>query len=132
MTNISKKKLSVKMQNKLFIQFAHIFVATNETHIAALFESLFTDAEKIMFVKRVAIILMLSKGISTYAISKSLHVSDATARTIRDNYETGMYGPIVNISKRKSFDSVKFWKTVEILLHAGMPPQGKDRWKWLT
>lgn len=132
MTNVSKHKLSKKMQSCLFAQFTQLFAAADQKHLAKLFDALFTESEKMMFVKRVAIILLLQEQYSTYAISKTLKVSDATVRTILQKYETGQYEALSRIVRKKSFDAELFWETVEVLLRAGLPPYGKDRWQWLN
>ena len=129
MTNTSKHKLQATKQKELFVQFANLFANVNQNESSVLFETLFTDAEKVMFIKRLAIILMLSKNHSTYAIAKTLYVSDSTVREIKKKYVLGMFSSIVDATKNKSFDAVKFWATVDILVRAGMPSQGKDRWK---
>jgi len=131
MTNVSKNKLSQDVRDKLFTQFTSLFTNANQKHISSLFEALFTDSEKIMFIKRLAVVLMISEGYSTYAISKTLKVSDGTARTLKSKFLKGEYDVLISVTKQKNFDNTQFWASIEILLRLGMPSYGKDRWKSL-
>jgi len=132
MTNVSKNKLDDATQQRLFAQFSALFAKSSQKEVVNLFEALFTDSEKIMFMKRLAVILMVAQGHSTYAVAKSLHVSDKTARDVKARLISGVYDDIVTSTKHKNFDSKKFWASIEVLLRLGMPSySGKDRWKGL-
>ena len=100
--------------------------------MACLFESLFTDTEKIMFIKRLAIILMISQEHSSYSIGKALHVSNSTVRSLKEKFLKGEFDILVGATRKKNFDSKKFWETMDVLLRLGMPSYNdKDRWKFL-
>jgi Trp operon repressor len=129
MTNVSKRPLGQKAREQLSSQFIELFSTANKKQHLDLFISLFSDAERTMFIKRLAIVLLLAEGFSTYKIAKSLIVSDSTVREIRAQYTTGRYDPMISIIRTKQFDRKKFWKTLELLLRAGMPPRGRGRWK---
>jgi len=131
MTNVSKKKLDAKVQDQLFKQFAQLFTSEDEKYVGNLFDALFTDSEKIMFVKRIAVILLLAENYSSYRIAKTLKVSEATVYAAKKRFDAGTYDCIVSVTRKKSFDKEKFWMTFELLVRAGLPPQGKGRWKWL-
>lgn len=129
MTNISKQPLSQQTTDKLFFQLTKLFADVSQQRASNFLDNLFTDSEKIMFIKRLAVVLLISKGQSTYRIAKLLSVSDATVRTIKQKYDQGAYGSIISATQKKAFDSEKFWKTLEVILRGGMPSMGKDRWK---
>jgi hypothetical protein len=131
MTRVSKHKLKPDTQKRLFLQFVKVFESAGKKELPALFRALFTESEKIMFIKRLAVILLLSRNRSTYAIAKLLYVSDTTVSLLRVKYESGHYDSLIAVTKRRSFDTKQFWKTIEMILQAGMPPRGKGRWKWL-
>lgn len=131
MTRISKQKLDKKTHDRLFSEFTRLFASASERQHADLFVSLFSETEKIMFIKRLAIVFLLGEEYSTYAISNTLLVSDSTVRVIRTDYNNGRFDPIVTIMKKRTFNKDEFWKTVEVLLRAGLPPRGRGRWKWL-
>ena len=129
MTHISKKNLTKNSHKKLTEQMANMFVVADKKTASPLFTSLFTESEQIMFIKRLAVILMIDKRYSKYRIAKTLHVSESTVKLLLLKYEAGLYKPITKLAKSKSFDTNTFWEMVEVLLRAGMPPRGKGRWK---
>ena len=96
-----------------------------------MFDTLFTDAEKVMFVKRIALILMLAQGVSVYAIARSLRVSETTVQTHKEKFDAGQYDAITSITRKRSFNWDEFFEIADVLLRLGMPSYGKDRWKWL-
>ncbi len=131
MTHISKQALDPKVQQQLLAQLAELFVSAKKTNIEGILGGLFTDTETIMFTKRLAIVCLLVEEYSTYAIAKQLLVSDSTVRGIKAQYEGGRFDSIITLIKKRSFNKKEFWKTVELLLSAGLPPRGRGRWKWL-
>lgn len=131
MTNISKRTLDKKQQEQLFYQLTQLVRGSNKNETAAFLSALFTDTEQIMFIKRLAAVLLLSKKQSAYRVAKTLKMSESTVSQIRIKYEFGEYDSIVKVSQKKEFDSKQFWLTLDVLLRAGMPSRGKDRWKSL-
>lgn len=131
MTNISKHPLNPKTEAQLTLQFNALFAKTPSGGRGELYTALFTPTERIMFIKRLAIILLLSRKCPTYTISKMLFVSDATVRAIHVLFKNGQYDSIVGVMRKKSFDGKGFLKMIEIILQAGLPPRGRGRWKWL-
>ena len=129
MTNVSKNKLNPTKQKELFMQLASLFSNSDTQHIAVLLEGILTNVEKIMLIKRLAIVLMLTKEHSTYTIAKTLHVSDSTVRDLQLKYEQGTFDSVIGAVTKRSFDKERFWETVEVLLRLGMPSYGKGRWK---
>ncbi len=131
MTHISKHNLDSKIQSQLFDQFTTMFVVTEEKQLGKILNALFTDSEKIMFIKRLAIILLLREEYSTYAIAKILRVSDSTVREMRTRYTNGKYDSLLGVPRKKTLRKKDFLDTLEIFLQAGLPPRGKGRWKRL-
>jgi len=131
MTRISKEHLDRKTERQLFTQFVSIFISAQEGQYDDLFSALFTEAEKIMFIKRVGILLLISEGYSTYAIARTLRVSDSTVRNVLKQCKAGKFDPFFSVLRKKTFNAEQFWKTLEILLQCGLPPRGRGRWKWL-
>jgi len=131
MTNVSKRELDPHIKQKLFKQFALLFVMVGEKKMGTLFVELFTEAEQIMFIKRVGIILLLSENRSNYAIAKALEVSEATVRATKVKYIAGEYKNIAGAVRQQGFDSDKFWSVMEVVLRGGLPPKtGPGRWKY--
>lgn len=131
MTNISKRELDTETSEKLFSQFSLLFANADQKQIAHLFEALFTDAEKVMFIKRIASVFLIAEGYSQYAIAQRLNMSEATVRNLVRQAKVGKFDAIISVTRKRSFDKVRFWETVEVLLRGGLPPMGKQRWRWL-
>ncbi|MCF7816056.1 MAG: hypothetical protein K9M10_02510 [Candidatus Pacebacteria bacterium] len=131
MTRISKETLDPKVQKQLFSQFSGLLMAKNKKALGEILRSLFTDAEIVMLTKRLAVIYLLIEGYSSYAISKQLLVSDSTVRNLKRQLEVGRFDAMTASLRNKKFNKEEFWKTVDLLLRAGLPPRGKGRWKWL-
>ena len=129
MTNVSKKKLSNQQQQQLKSQFVDLLAAVDQDSSRCFFNELFSEAEQIMLMKRLAIILLLQEGYSKYRIAQTLQVSESTVLEQAKQVELGRYRGLLKLSKAKTFDAQKFLDVLETLLQAGLPPQGKGRWK---
>ena len=97
--------------------------------MANVFMDLFTEAEQIMFLKRVGIIFMLQSECSNYEVAKTLLVSETTVKSIKQKMLTDEFIHITNIMQRKTFNQKQFWQVIEKVLRAGLPPRGHGRWK---
>lgn len=87
-----------------------------------IFNELLTKTEKIMLAKRLAIIIMLDKGESSYSIEKILKVSTSTVGRMLVFYEQGLYLEL--LKEIKIINS--FWTKLEKVL----PPRvGRNRFK---
>ena len=131
MTNISKTNLEPEAEQKLLKQFSNLFADISSHKAQSLFEQILTKSERIMLIKRLAIVLMLEEGFSTYKISKTLKVSDATVRSIRHYHRKKEFNFVLGVVKKTKFDYKKFLDVLDILLRAGMPPRGRGRWQFL-
>lgn len=127
MTNVSPHTLEQRESKKLIRHFTHLM--GNDTS-GSIFSELFTDAEQIMFVKRLAVILMLEKGYSMYRISKTMRVSETTVTRIAEAFETGRYNSLITTYHNyPRVDREDFLRIIETLLRAGLPPRDQHRWK---
>jgi hypothetical protein len=131
MTNVSKNVLDSDIEKKLRIQFAKFFSDQIPQEVETLFSELLTSSEQIMLIKRLATIVMLIEGESTYSIPKALQLSDSTVRDIKIKYSLGKYDSLVYRYQDKKFNAEAFVRVLETLLNAGMPSLGKHRWKSL-
>lgn len=131
MTHVSKQTLSANAETKLVKQLAKFFADQSALDIEDLFSDLLSPAEQVMIIKRLAIIILLLEKQSTYAIGKTLQVSDSTVREISIKLQLDKYCSLVKRYENKKFDSQAFLHVLEMLLNAGMPSLGKDRWKSL-
>ena len=131
MTNVSKQKLDPKYEKTLLRQFSSLFANASEQMVEGLLEDILTPSEQVMLLKRTAIILMLAEEYSTYKISKTLKVSDATVRNLQHRYRQKEFNQLLRLTSSSKFDSDAFWQTVDKLLRLGMPPMGRGRWQHL-
>lgn len=129
MTNVSKQPLATKAQKQLFEQFAALLALTSTAEASGLYYELFTPAERVMFVKRIAVIALLQQSYSPYRIAVTLHMSETTVAKIMERYDKGAFETIQQLLQKRNFNRDVFWKTLELLLTAGMPSQGRGRWR---
>jgi uncharacterized protein YerC len=131
MTNVSKQQLTAEAQSQLQLQLARVFHGVTEDRSKKLFASLLTEAELLMLAKRLAIILLVHQKTPVVEIVRFVKVSDATVRALRTHYKEGKFQTLVQHCTSTSFDRVKFWQTFDFILRGGLPPRGRDRWRWL-
>lgn len=131
MPHISSKKIDEKDFERIYGQFVSIFNTTGKENSGdKLFEEFFTETEKSMFAKRLAIIFMINEGISIHYISEVLFVSPSTVQRISLKYEIGRYSHIRNIIKK---NKTTIWDSIEEIIRHGVENQtGKRRWKWFN
>jgi uncharacterized protein YerC len=128
MTNV-KHTLTPKDKARLTQQLAGMFTANKDKNIA-LFNSLYTPAEQILSIKRLATIVMLHEGYTTYRVAQALDMSHATVLRHQRRLKRGEYDVIVSFISKKQFDRDTFWRVLETLLRAGLPPMaGPGRWE---
>lgn len=129
MTHISKKKLDSEILERLFIQFSNIVKSAGVKESTNIFtDEFFTKSERIMFAKRLATIILLSKGMPQHVVSEKLNISSSTVAIISRNLKLGKYDGILEISsqsKNKIFDIL-----FDILVENLPRPFGRSRGGW--
>ena len=129
MTHVSSRKLAHSAEKKLYTQLADIFVAhSRPKDCQRLIYELFTDAERLMFGKRIAVIVLLERNHSFYSIAKALHVSESTVARIDARRQAGAYRQIVRTIKNKEHRQ-SFIGTLEAVLTAGLPGNVSKRFR---
>ena len=130
MPHISSKKLDENLSEKLFKELLGIIgKAQDKNFLLLVLNELFTDTEKIMFAKRLAIILMLSSKTPQHRIVEILKVSPTTVAKTSLGIEIGKYKSILKISTK---EKVNLEKVAWNILTAGglMPPKiGQKYWR---
>ncbi len=128
MTRISKRKLDPKHLQSLFEQMDTIIVGLSPKNASAFLGELLGNEERIMIGKRFAAITMCIEGHSVYRIAKTLAISFSTAERIRDDHKKEKYAHIESILKKTTPNLEEFFRTLEVVLRAGLPPRTrKDR-----
>lgn len=130
MSHVSKKQITTKTMGT--IKKNLLRAITRPHNNKSIIEELFTDTEYVMFAKRLAVIILISQGISCYRISKNLGVSISTVLRFQRDVRAGKFTILhtLIISQKKS--DVQLLDLIEKILRAGMPTyNGKGRWAWL-
>jgi len=129
MAHVSKLQLKKEHLEQLFGQLNRIIGKLDHNSSEDFFSELLGKEEQIMLAKRFAAIVMLIEENSIYRISQLLLMSPSTVERIKLNLELGRYRTITLLLKKNKRGYEQFWTTLEIILRAGMPPQGRGRWK---
>src|SRR6186997_315053 len=127
MPHISSKKLDEKLLENLFGKLIIVFEqAQSKKYLKEVLRELFTETEKVMFAKRIAIVLMLTSSTPQHKIVDILGVSPTTVAKMSLEIEIGKYKTILKISKE---ERVGLEKIVWAILTAGgiMPPKAGKR-----
>lgn len=93
-----------------------------------LLRQLLTETEQLMLAKRLATLLMLEEDFSYYRIASTLGISTSTIKRLHKGLLNGDLPAIEKIAHSKKEREV-FWRTMESIFRAGLPPQGKGRWQ---
>lgn len=124
MTNINKNALSDKEFSKLFIHFEKALATLDQNNAGLFISDLLGPEEKIMIVKRFSAVAMFIEKNSVYTVWQALKISPSTASKIKSDFDKGKYDNLIKIFRKNKTSYVEFWKTLEIILQANMPPQG--------
>jgi Trp operon repressor len=122
MPHISKKHLESEEFYKIYDELINIFdKASKKSKSELVLQEFFTRTEKVMFAKRFAVIVMLSKGLSTYEIANKLAMSPATTDRMSLKFEKGDYDSLVKLLA----SSGDIWERIELMLltTGGLMPQ---------
>ena len=129
MTHVSKQQLTVDHLNQLFVQLNVVIGRLDKSNSTIFLDEFLGVEEKIMLAKRLATIVMCFEKNSSYRISQLLYMSPSTTERIKLNYEMGKYDGIEKILTNNKKEYKQFWRILELVLQAGMPPRGRGRWK---
>ena len=131
MNHISKKKLEDSTLDKIQDKFIATITNLKSSKVGDSFlKEFFTETEKILFAKRLAVIIMLNNDFSYYRINKILKVSTSTSKRMHEKLLFGDYNSILKVFKKRR-DREIFWNELDVLIRVGMPPMGRGRWKYL-
>ena len=133
MTHISRKKIKKEIADELADQFlTFLSLARTKQDARVLARELFSQTERVMFAKRLAVIVLLTRGYSFTQIEESLGVTRQTITRLWKETKAGGYEKIVRYA-RKHTGHFKKESTMDAfirIIHMGMPRSGK-RWQQL-
>jgi uncharacterized protein YerC len=129
MTHISGKKVDQKLMDSLFKKLIVLIEKSDRKSTSLVVNELFTQTEKVMFAKRLAVILMLSSKIPQEKIYETLKMSPTTIAKVSLAIENGKYKNILSIVGHEKVDVEKI--IFNILTLGGLVPPiaGKKRWR---
>ncbi|MES2135160.1 MAG: Trp family transcriptional regulator [Patescibacteria group bacterium] len=132
MPHVSKHPLKEEIANSIYKEFRKTLLTLKYRKVDSPFlDEFFTNTERIMLAKRLAIIALLLRGMSPYRIQKTLMISPSTIARLQLKLERGKLKRVEEIL-RESLELKGFWEKIETLLEIALPPRGKGRWKFLT
>ncbi len=131
MSRVSSHKLHKSVEDDLLLHLAKVLARTHKTNGSEFLRTLFTPEERMMLAKRIAVVSMFRDGLSTYRIMQVLKMSSSTIMRMKHDYDIGKYETLKNTLGKSKKEREEFWRTLEIILRAGMPPRGKGRWGML-
>ena len=129
MVHVSKKELPASVAHSIDVQLVRVFTDTKTgSQTKNLLDEILGHEERTALAKRLAALIMLLQDISPYRISRLLFLSTSTVRRIEAQMHSGSYEYLVRfIQKQKDIES--FWKTLDTVVHMGLPPYKHGHWK---
>ena len=120
MSHVSKRKLSNNVVKELEEQLLDVFVAHQGRYeLSSLTSELFTRTERLMFAKRIGVLVLLDADYGTHEIAEILNMSPSTVARIELAKERGRYKSVIQtIQKKKYRDSIV--GTLETILTLGI------------
>ncbi len=134
MVRLNKNHLTDKQFDLLFHQLEKLIDPKQTQKGGAVIRELLGHEERIMVSKRLATIILLNEGYSLYKISSVLKISPATAKIIKDAFDSGAYLTILTKLNYSKLDYTAILKTIDSILHLGglMPHRnGLERYRGL-
>jgi len=132
MTQVSKYKLSDKVYQRIFSLFPEfLYRMIKNGHQKDLIDAFFTNTEKIVFAKRIAIAFMLVNGYKYDQIVNKIKVSHGTVAKISDALKNK--GEILSLEFQKIASEeafVDFLNSVGYNLSKFLPPKGGNWSVW--
>lgn len=117
MPHVSKIKLNNKNQKALINNFELILTKISKSDDMRYFlASLLTPTEKLMFAKRIAIVILLKEGVSESNISNALHVTRVTVSRMQYFVESRGQGYEVALKVLEKEKLMKEFKKVLLAL----------------
>ena len=138
MPHISKRRLKQETFRSMKKSFTNLMAAPRNPRLTQLLlNDVLTATERIMLAKRLAAIVMLCRGYSSYKIHMVLKLSPSTVARLEARLENGAFPYLESLfrgsrSKKLLKEAENFWDSLFKIILMGMPPRaGKGRWKFL-
>lgn len=119
MVRLNKTSLYSKQIQDLLLQLAKVTAPKEAAHAHAILSELLGTEEQIMLAKRLAAIVLLAEGYSSYKISRTLKLSKSTIATISFKMERGDYKAVLKTLGKDKKDYFAILKALDDILHLG-------------
>lgn len=110
MPHISKHKLTRETSKKIYRELRVLLAQTGKGNMEIL-NDLFTETERLMLAKRCAVILLVERGVSYYAIWNSLKVSPSTVQRLARECEEGNHQSVRRLARSTKLDAKNLGST---------------------
>jgi len=127
-TNISKRALSKQQTDQLFTQLGQMIAQSTSASSQFLLDELLGYEEQVMLAKRLAAIILLSRGVSIYKTAEVLHMSTATASKLNERITDGECDQIIKTLNQESYSIMTVLESIDNALHLGglLPRYGRS------
>lgn len=130
MPHISRQFLKADMEKRLIRAMVDtLSLKGGPKQRADIHWELFTGVERLMLAKRLAIIVMLARGVSVDAIAEKLMVSPSTVSRLRVGVESGKFATTIKAARRNKVEELVAAVLKTLVL--GPRQRTEPRWKWL-
>jgi len=134
MTHVSKRRIKKDVAAELADQFlTFLSIARTKSAARTLAQELFSQTERVMLAKRLAVVVLLVRGYSFDQIEEALGITRQTTVRIWRAVKQGKFEHIRRYARQHT-RHFKHESAVEALiriLHMGMPPRAGKRWQGL-
>lgn len=131
MPHISQKKPVRKTSETIYRELRRLLSRTGKGNMNIL-DDLFTETERLMLAKRCAVILMVERDVSHYAIWNSLKVSSSTVSRIAKECEEGKHQSVRELARTTHLGSKHpgpVPRQTITFLEAVLSPTSKKMWQ---
>ncbi len=130
MTNISKRKISDNEYSALEQQLTALIERMNRKSAQSFLSCVLSESEKMMLIKRVAAILMIHHGYTTYATARVLRLSTSTTNRYYTIYTSGGYEDFITGIYNQKTAGVLLKKMFKLIDNINAPLT-YDRWRYI-
>lgn len=119
MVRINRNNLDQKLLDQLLQQCAFVIAPKEQQHARLVLDELLGYEEQVTVAKRIACIVLLSEGASSYKISQHVKLSQSTVGAIKSKLQTDNYTQIIKTLKKDTKKYLEILNTLDSLLHLG-------------
>ena len=125
MTNVSKRQLSGTDYKSAYEQLLLLISNLNNKTAPTFIDELFTEAEKIMIVKRFAAAVLFNQNYTSYRVSIAIGISESTAQRLYKKYCEGEFDKLLNCLSKKQ--KSEFVSLIEDFILSKASPRARAR-----